>query len=426
MSDIRIDFSRLKETVNDVYWPLLHVPTRFLVLYGGAGSGKSVFAAQKVLHRICTEKGHRYACIRKVARTLRNSVFALLCDLIKHWGQEKHWEVNKSEMKLVFKPNGNEILCLGLDEKEKIKSIHGITSLWCEEPTELTSGELRELDRRLRGQTPHYKQVILSFNPIDKSHWLRKMFFDEIEDPPLGLPFGGSWPGSLCLRTTYKHNQFIDNEYEGQMEGLKGEDLQEYRIYAKGEWGVLAGLIYSPPEIGFMPEGIKTTTLYGLDFGFTDPACLVELNVDLSAGKLYIDEILYESKLTNPELIKKTKNALLDRRCGIIYADSAEPDRIREGRVQHGLLVRPCLKGPGSVNMGIDVCKRYTWVVTPSSQNVLNEVSSYRWKVARNGETLPEPVGKRDHSMAAIRYPMFTRFGRSRGIRVPDRSALGF
>lgn len=435
MSETRIDFTRFKDTVNDAYWPLFTNPVRYLLYYGGAGSGKSVAAAQKVLFRVCTEEKHRFLCIRKVARTLRTSVFPLLLDLIDQWWTDpktginhalKDWEVNRSEMKFVFKPNGNEIICMGLDDPEKIKSIHGVTSIWLEEPTELSEADLRELNRRLRGLTANYKQFLLSFNPISERHWLRKQFFDGIDSPSLGVPFLGSRRGSVCLRTTYLHNQFIDDEYKLEMEGLRDDDLQEYRIYTKAEWGVLTGLIYRQPEIGFPPAGIPLESTYGLDFGFNDPSTLLHLGVDRANRRLYVDEVLYKRKLTNRDLMGEIKMALVDRPRATIYADEAEPDRIKEGFRDFGLPIRACKKGKGSVKMGIDLCQRYTIVATPQSQNFLNEMAAYRWKVLRDGEAREEPYERGDHTPDAMRYGIFGRYGGGVVVSSFSRRRLGF
>ena len=68
---IKIDLTAIPELTNEIYYPLYKDTNRYLLLYGGAGSGKSVFAAQKTLVRLLTEKPHRFLVVRKVAKTLR-------------------------------------------------------------------------------------------------------------------------------------------------------------------------------------------------------------------------------------------------------------------------------------------------------------------------------------------------------------------
>jgi len=123
--------------VNKAYIELLHNKQRYAILKGGAGSGKSIAAIQKIILRTTTERNHRILCIRKVATTIRNSVYQLLIDKLLEYDIYSEFTINKSEMRFTHNPTGNEILCAGMDDPEKIKSIAGITSVWCEEATEL-------------------------------------------------------------------------------------------------------------------------------------------------------------------------------------------------------------------------------------------------------------------------------------------------
>jgi hypothetical protein len=211
--------------VNDAYIPLIANDSRYLVLFGGSGSGKSVFASQKVLMRLTSEHKHRFLCIRKVANTLRSSVYQRFYDLISDWGLMPEFEINKTEMRFTHTPTGNEILMVGLDDVERLKSIEGVTGMWIEEATELTEGDFDQVDLRLRGETINYKQIILSFNPIDERHWLKVRFFDKAPD------------NAVALRTTFIDNYFIDDEYRRVLEQKASVSPNLYRIYYKGEWG---------------------------------------------------------------------------------------------------------------------------------------------------------------------------------------------
>lgn len=200
---------------------------RWLIAYGGAGSAKSYSAAQKKLKRLVSEPNHRILIIRKVARTLRISVFQLFKDLIINEGLFDSFDIHKSDMTITYKPNGSQLLFMGLDDVEKIKSIQGITSIWIEEASECELNDILELNRRLRGHTQHYKQIILTFNPISHLHWLKSHFFDTDRNDV------------SIYKTTYKDNKFLDDEYRQQIEDIKNYDIQQYNIYALGEWGIL-------------------------------------------------------------------------------------------------------------------------------------------------------------------------------------------
>ena len=211
---------------NPVYSPLFEDQSRFLILYGGAGSGKSVFASSKVLRRTCEEKTHKILVIRKVASTLKDSVYAEICSRIDEWGITKHVHRNKTDKTFAF-DNGNTIICKGLDEPEKIKSIEGITSVWVEEATELTENDFDQLVLRVRGEKDHYVQFILSFNPIDENHWIKRRLIDS-QDPDVKF-----------VHTTYKDNLFLDNDYIDGLNKLKETNDLYYQIYCLGEWGVV-------------------------------------------------------------------------------------------------------------------------------------------------------------------------------------------
>ena len=210
--------------VNPVYSPYFKDQSRVLVIMGGAGSGKSVFISSKILRRACEEVPHKILVIRKVAATLKDSVYAELLNRIEEWGLFKHVVVNKTDKTFTF-DNGNVIMCKGLDEPEKIKSIEGITSIWMEEATELTEEDFDQLTLRVRGEKKNYVQFIMSFNPIDENHWIKKRLIDREE--------------ATVLHTTYKDNTFLDDAYIKTLQSLKETNSLYYQVYCLGEWGVV-------------------------------------------------------------------------------------------------------------------------------------------------------------------------------------------
>lgn len=115
-----------RATNNAHFLPLLFDRHRYLVLKGGGGSGKSIFAGRKVLERVTSEPGHRWLVCRKVARTLRESCFEQLRGQISDFYPDSGAKVNKSDMSISF-ANGSKILFAGLDDVEKLKSIYDIT-----------------------------------------------------------------------------------------------------------------------------------------------------------------------------------------------------------------------------------------------------------------------------------------------------------
>ena len=246
--------------VNAVYKPYINNQSRYLVLMGGSGSGKSVFAAQKIILRCLLEKGHRILIIRKVAATIRGSVFQLFNDLLSDYDLRSVCEINKTERRISF-PGGSEIVMAGLDDPEKIKSIAGISSVWVEEATELTESDFNQLELRVRGETIGYKQFIITFNPIDVNHWLKRRFFDTTD------------PNVSTLRTTYLDNRFLDADYIHQLEVTIRNRENLYRIYTLGEWG----LAQSGAE--YFKQFNRTKHVYPVEY---DPELPIHLSFDFN------------------------------------------------------------------------------------------------------------------------------------------------
>lgn len=237
---ITVDFSRLPEVINPGFYPLLFDNSRYLVLVGGGGSGKSVFASQKVIYRCMTEPGHRILVARKVMNTLRDSVFAELVNTIDRWGMRDLWNVPKgrsSDLYLRCK-NGSEILFAGLDDVEKLKSIARITGIWIEEASELDQTDYRQLDIRLRGQSRYPKQMIITFNPIYKGHWLEEEF--------LNVDWSPKKADCTTHHSTYKDNLFLDDESKAVLEAFRDTDEYYYMVYCLN---LYRGSINSPNSV---------------------------------------------------------------------------------------------------------------------------------------------------------------------------------
>jgi phage terminase large subunit len=229
---------KVMELSNDSFKSLLLNDSRYLILKGGGGSGKSIFTGMKLLLRLTTEKGHRILVCRKVARTLRESCFQQLKSQISQYYNYSDFEINKTDMTIKYTKNGNEVIFAGLDDVEKLKSIYNITSIWIEEASELDEQDFQQLDIRLRGETENYKQIILTFNPIDIGHWLKKKFFDELVED------------STVHESTYKDNRFLDDEAIKVLEGFKETDPYYYDVYCLGNWGILGSSIFDKNKIG--------------------------------------------------------------------------------------------------------------------------------------------------------------------------------
>jgi len=219
---------RSYSVINTKFIPFMSDQHRYAVLYGGAGSSKSVSASQKVIKRCITENTpefhHIFTVVRKYKTTIRGTVFEQIKSELQRMGIAEIVTINESYGIFKFW-NGAEIRCIGLDDKEKIKSLVS-TGCWIEEASELDEGDFSQLDLRFRGEAPFYKQLILTFNPVSEESWLKRRFFDT---PQNGFTY--------ILHSTYLDNHFIDEQYKKLLEEQYKFDENLYRIYVKGEWG---------------------------------------------------------------------------------------------------------------------------------------------------------------------------------------------
>jgi phage terminase large subunit len=143
-----VDFSDLGEMLNDWIKNIWNDRNRYIVAKGGGGSGKSYGVCQLNVYRCIAEPGHRYLVVRKVAKTIRESIFQLIQEIISSYGCMSLFTINKSDMTISC-VNGNKFIFAGLDDVEKLKSIQGITDIIIEEASELEPGDYRQLDIRL-------------------------------------------------------------------------------------------------------------------------------------------------------------------------------------------------------------------------------------------------------------------------------------
>ncbi len=249
-------YKALRDRNNDAFFPLFFDTSRFLVMKGGGGSGKSIFAGQKVLERCTSESGHRWLVCRKVARTLRESCFEQLVGQIADYYPNSGAKINKSDMSITFE-NGSKILFAGLDDVEKLKSIYNITGIWIEEASELKESDFNQLNIRLRGKTKYYKQIILTFNPISIKHWLKKRFWDNAD------------PRATVHESTYKDNKFMRREDIITLESFKETDEYYYMVYALGMWGVTGKSVFDSRAVTARLQDDLTPSARGY-FTFSD------------------------------------------------------------------------------------------------------------------------------------------------------------
>lgn len=227
------------------------------------------------------------------------------------------------------------------------------------------------------------KQTFIDYNP-NAGFW--------VHDTVIGKP------GVKLIISDHRHNPFISQAQHDKIEAI--EDKELWKVYARGLTGKIEGLIFRNwSRCEAIPDGAKLVA-HGLDFGFTnDPSACV--SVYLQDGELWLNERLYEYRMTNPDLSKYFNEQGIT---GEIVADSAEPKSIKELQNERHF-VQPANKGADSVKSSIDILKRYKINVTNSSVNLIKELNSYKWKVERGTDrVMNEPVDFMNHLIDALRY----------------------
>lgn len=375
---------------------------RYIIMKGSAGSGKSVDTAQHYILRLMKDKGRNLLCVRKSDITNRDSTFAELQGALFRMFGDKYnlyWDIKQSPLMLECKHNGNQIIFRGVnDEKqrEKLKSITfkkgKLTDVWIEEATEITQSDFEIIDDRLRGQLPdgQFYQIRCTFNPVNKNHWIKKVFFD-IPDQNV-----------MTHHSTYLENRFIDDAYRQRMERRKIVDPEGYQIYGLGEWGEIGGLILS----NYIIEEFDTSSerfdymVNSQDFGFNHANCIGE--VGFKDGDIYLCRELYVFEKDTSEIIQLADGKFQKRIT--MYCDSAEPDRIRMWQ-KAGYKARPVKKEPNSVKAQIDYLKQHTIHIHPSCVNTIKEIQQWKWRKDEKTNTFTdEPVNFFDDAMAMLRY----------------------
>ena len=248
---MKVNIKISKKVFNDVYLPYLENQDRYLLFYGGGSSGKSYFIAQRFIYKLLHPTRCNLLVVRQTGDTNRKSTFPLLKQVISNWNLAKHFKVNESDMRIICLLTGNEVAFAGLDDVEKIKSItfaNGeLTDIWVEEATETQEASINQLKVRLRGGKTK-KQMVLSFNPVNIQHWIKKHFMD-------------SKLATVCF-STYKDNKFLTDDDRKALEDLKYTDEYTYEVYCLGKWGILGKTVFDARAIQTrldnIPKAIKT------------------------------------------------------------------------------------------------------------------------------------------------------------------------
>jgi phage terminase large subunit len=346
---------------------------RIIANQGGTRSGKTFTIIQLLIALALKEKIHISICSVAFPHLRRGAMrdWMTLMDNSGLYDPNQH---TRTEQVYEY-PNGSIIEFFSVDNALKVRG-PGRDVLFVNEANLINKDTFRQLLLRTR------KCVFIDYNPADEFHWI----YDEVL----------TRNDCKFIKSTYKDNPFLPHEQVKEIEKLKDIDENAWRIYGEGERGHSEGIIFTNWNI--YTHSVSGRLCYGLDFGFNNPTALVR--VTENDQNLYAEEVIYQSNLTNQDLIQLLKIQVKHHEP--IFADAAEPARIEEIR-RAGFNIRPANK---NVKEGIDFIKSRKLFINGQSANLLKEIKSYKYQTTTSQtKNIPEePVKLNDHACDGLRY----------------------
>lgn len=374
---------------------------------GGRGSGKSSDIAI-----IMTQLLMRYPLnavgIRKIDNTLELSVFEQMKWAIELSGVSHLFKVNKSPMKITYKPRGNYMVFRGAQEPERIKSLKAsnfpFAFVWIEELAEFkTEDEITTITNSiLRGELDDglFYKFFFSYNPPKrKQSWVNKKYESAF------VP-----ANTFVHHSTYLDNPYISRQFIEEAEAMKNRNPMRYR------WEYLGEAIGSG-VVPFSNLTFRTITdeeiarfdniRQGVDFGYaTDPLAFVRWHYDKTRRKLYLIDELYGVKLSNRQLVEWVVSRGYHTK--EIIADSAEPKSIAELRSLGLARIIGAKKGPDSVEFGerwLDDLDEI--IIDPErTPQTAKEFEDIDYQTDRDGNPKAKLEDKNNHAIDSTRYAM--------------------
>lgn len=371
-------------TTNKVFKHCDNAQKKILVEQGGTRSGKTYNILLWLIFKYCYDQNSKIITIcRKTFPAVRGTVMRDFFDILKKY--QIYNEANHNKSGNEYHINDNLIEFISLDQAQKIRG-RKRDLLFVNEANEITFEDWQQLIFRTT------EKIVIDYNPSDEFHWI----YDKVltrEDVEFH-------------QTTYKDNPFLPQNIIDEIERLKDTDENYWRVYGLGERGQSRSLVFKFNTINEIPQQAKLIAR-GLDFGFSnDPTALVETYV--LGQTMYVNELIYRTGMTNQDIGNELKRLHLDRR-DEIYCDSAEPKSIEEIH-RMGWNVKPTYKG--SINIGIDMIRRYKLVATENSINLIKELRNYKYIEDKNGQLTNKPIDAFNHAIDSLRYSIVNKLSR--------------
>lgn len=369
------------------FLPLLE-KARYKGAHGGRGSGKSHAFAEYIIER-CLMSKCDVVCIREVQKSLAQSVKKLLEIKIEALGLNGMFEVQQSQIK---GPHGGVIVFQGMQNHtaDSIKSLEGFDIAWVEEAQSLSQRSLDLLRPTIRKPG---SEILFTWNPDQPTDPIDA--FLRCDNPP---------PDSIVVEVNYNDNPWFPEVLRNEMEYDRGRDHDKYMHVWEGQYSTggesRVFKNWSVEEFDAKPDAVLR---FGADWGFAnDPTVLVRCYIE--GRKLYVD---HEAWMIGCD-IQDTPSLFLtvpESTRWPIVADSSRPETISHMKKNGFIKVMPAVKGPGSVEDGIEFLRSHDIIVHPRCKHLIDELKHYRYKTDQlTGQILPQFEDKHNHVIDALRY----------------------
>jgi phage terminase large subunit len=342
-----------------------------------------------LVERCAMVPGTRAACVREVQKSLKNSVKLLVEDKIKALGLSG-FETLEAEIKT---PGGGVIIFQGMQNHtaDSIKSLEGFDIAWVEEAQSLSQRSLDMLRPTFRKSG---SELWFSWNPNKPTDPVDSFLRGEV--PPAD---------SVVVQANWSDNPWLPNELRTDLEEDRQRDPDKYAHVWGGAYSLNAqARVFRNWVVEAFEPPADAVHRFGADWGFAiDPTVLVRCHVD--GRKLYVDSEAWQVGCE----IDRTP-ALFDQIAGsrkwMIRADSARPETVSYMQ-RKGFRIVGAIKGPGSIEDGIEFLLSFDIVVHPRCKHVAAELATFSYKIdPQTEEILPLLEDKNNHTIDALRYAL--------------------
>ena len=360
----------------NVFSQLLRAESRYVISQGGTSSSKT-YSMLQLLYLIAFKKQGVHISV--VSETLPHLKRGAMRDFFKILITDKLYsEKYHDKTNNIYMVGNSMIEFFSADSGDKVRGARR-DYLFINECNNVSFETYNQLEVRTKNQ------IYLDYNPSHE-FWVHEYLLKpEIEH--------------TFIKSTYKDNPYLDSNIVKSIESRRYTDLNWWRVFGEGELGFSESLIFTHwRQTKNIPEG---NVAYGLDFGYNHPTALIK--VTEHDGRFYAEQLIYESHLTNQQLIERLKQLNINRSAEI-FADYSRPESIREIYLA-GFNIKDANK---DVKKGIDSVKSKELYIHEGSIDLIKELRSYSWKKDRNEKLLEEPIKTLDDACDALRYCIHT------------------